>query len=202
MDVVALGACRVHVMPVVRGLVSESGRVREAFSAVGPDAAALSIGREELEGLKAHSGENVPPDNLEEEVYVRGLSRFGEVRKPPPCFVAALVTSGERGIPLHPLDMDDDQYSSTYVASVSTVDILLTNVRQGRLRRWKSDADSASDFVRDWDAVVNASAGYRKLVAEREAFLARRIRQLAPRYGVLLVLLEVERANGVLSRLA
>ncbi len=202
MDVVALGGCRVHVMPVVRGLVSESERVVAAFAEVRPEAAALSIGREELEGLQVHSGENVPPGNVEEEVYVRGLSRFGDVRKPPPCFVAALAASAERGIPVHPLDMDDEQYSSTYVACVSTVDILLANAREGRLRRWETEAGTAQDFVRDWDAMVNHSAGFRKLVAEREGFLARRIRQLAPRYGVLLALVDVERAQGVLGRLA
>lgn len=202
MDVVVLDKCRVHVMPVIRGLVSESPRVVSAFDDVRPEAVALSIGREELEALKAHSGKNVPPDNVEEEVYVRGLSRFGEVRKPPPCFVAALVACTERGIPIHPLDMDDEQYSSTYVASVSTVDILLANVREGRLRKWTSKASGAEAFVRDWDAAVNHSAGYRKLVAEREAFLARRIRQVASRYGVLLALVDVERAKGVLGHLS
>jgi pheromone shutdown protein TraB len=202
MDVVVLGGCRVHVMPVIRGLVSESERVAETFGELRPEAVALSIGREELEALKAHSGENVAPGNVEEEVYVRGLSSFGEVRKPPPCFVTALAACAERGIPIHPLDMDDEQYSSTYVASVSTVDILLTNVREGRLRKWASKASAPEDFVREWDAVVNQSAGYRKLVAEREEFLARRIRQLASRYGVLLALIDVERAKGVLGRLA
>ena len=202
MDVVALGACRVHVMPVVRGLVSESGRVRAAFSEVRPGAVALSIGREELEALRAYGGGNVPPDNVEEEAYVRGLSRFGEVRKPPPCFVEALAVSGERGIPVHPLDMDDEQYTSVYLAAVSTVDILLANARQGKLRKWVSEAGTAADFVREWDALVNASAGYRKLVAERESFIARRLRQLAPRYGVLLALVDVERADGVLRQIA
>jgi hypothetical protein len=39
-------------------------------------------------------------------------------------------------------------------------------------------------------------------VAERESFLARRLRQLAPRYGVLLALVDVERADGVLRQIA
>lgn len=202
MEVVVLDKCRVHVMPVIRGLVSESPRVVSAFDDVRPEAVAISIGREELEALKVHSGENVPPDNVEEEVFVRGLSKFGEVRKPPPCFVAALAACSERRIPIHPLDMDDEQYSSTYVASVSTVDILLANVREGRLRKWASKAAAPEDFVRDWDAAVNHSAGYRKLVAEREAFLARRIRQMASRCAVLLALVDLERAKGVLGRLA
>src|SRR2546422_11145126 len=103
MDVVALGGCRVHVMPVVRGLVSESEAVRAAFSEARPDAVALSIGREEIEALRAHPGGSVPPDNLEEEVYVPGLSRFREGRKPPPCFVRAPARATGPGIPAHPL---------------------------------------------------------------------------------------------------
>src|SRR5436309_9077527 len=144
MDAVVLGGCRVQLMPVVRGLASESERVRAAFEEVRPEGAAVSLGREELEALKGYSGGNVPPDNVEEEVYVRGLSRFGEVRKPPPCFVAAIAASGEHGIPVHPLDMDDEQYTSVYVAAVSTVDILLANTRQGKLRKWVSEAGTAA----------------------------------------------------------
>src|SRR5437867_4141003 len=119
MDVVTLGGCRVHLMPVVRGLVSEAERARAALSEVGPEAVALSISREELEGLRAFAGGNAPADNLEEEVYVRGLARFGDVRKPPPCFVEAAAFAKERGIPVHPLDMDNDQYTTPYVAAVS-----------------------------------------------------------------------------------
>src|SRR6266511_3478982 len=103
MDVVALGGCRVHLMPVVRGLVSEAGRVRAAFSEVGPEAVALSISREELEGLRAFKGGNAQPDNPEEEVYVNGLGRYGEVRKPPPCFVEAAASARDRHIPYPPL---------------------------------------------------------------------------------------------------
>src|SRR3989442_15854086 len=202
MDVVALGGCRVHLMPVVRGLVSEGGGVRAAFTEVGPQAVALSISREELEGLKSFSGGTAPADNLEEEVYVRGLARFGEVRKPPPCFLEAAAHARERGIPVHPLDMDNEQYTSTYVATVSTVDILLSNARQGKLRRWVSASGTAAEFVAEWDALVNRTAGDRRLQEEREAFLARRIRQLAARYGVLLALVEVERGGGVRRSLA
>src|SRR6266571_1911058 len=102
MDVVTLGGCRVHLMPVVRGLVSEGERVRAAFADAGPEAVALSISREELQGLRDYTGGNAPPDNLEDE---------------------------------------------------------------------------------------------------REGFLARRIRQLSSKYGVLLALVEVERAKGVRNRL-
>ncbi len=201
MEVVALGTSRVHVMPAIRGLVSEAETVRAAISEVSPEAVGLSISREELEALRSFEGGNVPPDNVEEEVYVRGLSRFGDVRKPPPCFEEALRVAVERSIPVHPLDMDEEQYSSVYVASVSTVDILLTNARQRRLRKWESTAVSAADFVREWDALVNGSKGYRLLQEERESFIARRIRQLATARRSLLVVLEVERSRGVLERL-
>jgi len=202
MDVVILGGCRVHLMAVVRGLVSEAEAVRAAFSAVRPEAVGLSIGREELEGLRGHAGEAVPPDNLEEQVYVQGLSRFGQVRKPPPCFAEAVAASTEAGIPVHPLDMDSEQYTTAYLKAVSTVDVLRSNVRQVRLKGWESKAGSAAEFVVEWDALVNGSAGYRQLQSEREAFLARRLQQLASKYRILLGLVEVERARGVLGRLA
>jgi len=201
MEVVALGFSRVHVMPAVRGLVSEAASVRAAISQVSPEAVGLSIAREELEALRLFEGGNVPPDNVEEEVYVRGLSRFGDVRKPPPCFEEAVRVAAERSIPVHSLDMDDEQYSSVFVASVSTVDILLSNVRQNRLRKWESKAPAAADFVLEWDALVNSSKGYRALQGERETFIARRIRQLAGKYRSLLAVLELERTKGVVARL-
>jgi hypothetical protein len=201
MEVVALGTSRVHVMPVIRGLVSEAESVRAAISEVSPETVGLSISREELEALRSYGGGNAPPDNVEEEAYVRGLGRFGEIQKPPPCFVEAVRVASGRSIPVHPLDMDDEQYTSVYVASVSTVDILLANARARRLRKWESTAESAMDFVREWDAFVNGSKGYRRLQEERESFIARRIRQLAGARQNLLVVLEVERSRGVLERL-
>src|SRR5438445_2074715 len=129
MDAVALGGCRVHLMAVVRGLASESERVRTAFEEIRPDAVAVSLGREELEALKGYSGGNAPPDNVEEEGYVRGRSRFGEVRKPPPASLAAVAAAGERGILVHPLDMDEEQYTSGHLPAVSTVSALLPNAR-------------------------------------------------------------------------
>ncbi len=201
MEVVALGTSRVHVMPAIRGLVSEAASVRAAISQISPEAVGLSIAREELEALRVFEGGNVPPDNVEEEVYVRGLARFGEVQKPPPCFVEAVRAADGHSIPVYPLDMDEEQYTSVYVASVSTVDILLTNARQRRLRKWESTAVSAADFVLEWDALVNGSKGYHALQKEREGFIARRIRQIAGKHLGLIAVLELERAKGVLERL-
>jgi len=201
MEVVALGTSRVHVMPLIRGLVSEAETVRAAISAVSPEAVGLSISREELEALRSYGGGNAPPDNVEEEVYVRGLARFGEVQKPPPCFVEAVRAADGHSIPVYPLDMDEEQYTSVYVASVSTVDILLTNARQRRLRKWESTAVTAGEFVLEWDALVNGSKGYRVLQEEREDFIARRIRQIAGKHRSLIAVLEMERGRGVLARL-
>ncbi len=202
MDVVDVKGCRLHLMPVVRGLASEAAGVEAAVAEVAPEAVALSLSREEIEALRAHDGSDVPPENVDEEVYVRGLSRFGTVRKPPPCFVAALAAAKGRGIPVHPLDMDTEQYSTAYLAAVGTLDVLRSNARQGRLRRWEPTARTPEEFVREWDALVNGSSGYRRLQDEREAFIARRLRQLAGKYRTLLALVEVERVGGVRGRLS
>ena len=201
MEFVTVGESRIAILSAIRGLVSEGERVRAAIHEVQPEAVGLSVGREDLEGLIAYEGGDHEPANWEEELYVAGLRQWGDVRKPPPCFVEALAAAAERGTAVHPLDLDEEQYSTLYVSVVSTVDILLSNARQGRLQRWTSKAGTPEAFVREWDARVNGSEGYRRLQAEREAFIARRIRQLASRYGALLALVEVERADGVLGRL-
>jgi len=201
MDAVELRGCRVHLMAVVRGLVSEREAVRAAVADLSPEAVALSISHEELEALRTYDGGDAPTENVDEEVYVRGLSRFGEVRKPPPCFVEALAAAAARGIPVHPLDMDEERYTNAYVAAVGALDLLRSNARRARLLKWQPRADTPAAFVREWDALVNASAGYRRLQGEREAFIARRLHQLAGKYRTLLALVEVERLDGVRARL-
>ncbi len=93
MDVVALGESRVAFLPVVRGLVREEERVRQAIQEVAPEAVAMTVGREELDTLAVYDGAEAEPANWEEEMYVAGLRQWGEVRKPPPCFIEAVRTA-------------------------------------------------------------------------------------------------------------
>src|SRR5437762_14221259 len=90
MDEVRLDRATVHILPVVRGLPSESETVRRAIESTRPSAIGLSIGPEELESLRAYGGGPLEPENFEEEIYVAGLSAWEPPVKPPPCFDAAI----------------------------------------------------------------------------------------------------------------
>ncbi|MGB2825786.1 MAG: hypothetical protein WBC49_04020, partial [Thermoplasmata archaeon] len=53
----SVGDSSVHILPVIRGLTSEISTVREAFASVNPEAVAVSISKEEVDGLR-----NLPAD--------------------------------------------------------------------------------------------------------------------------------------------
>ena len=201
MEVFELEGTRVVLLPVIRGLVSERIRVRRAVEEARPTALAVSISREEIEALRTYHGGAAEPSGPEEEAYVRGLSEFGDVEKPPPCFTEALAVAGGLGLHAYPLDMDEPTFSDAYLRAVSGMDFVLTGIRASRIRKWRARARSAEDFVLAWDARVNRARGLRALQREREAHVARRLLEISRAGGPLLALVELERARGVAERL-
>lgn len=201
MDVLAVGACRVHLLPVVRGLVSEAPKVRDAALFASPDGIGLSISPEELEALRAHGEEPADASGVEEEVYARALAEYGEVRKPPPCFVEALTVGKERGVPVQALDMEENAFTEAFVTTVSTRDLILHAFDRNRLGRWSPKARTPEGVALEWDRTVNRRRGYAKLETLREQHVARRIREVASDHRALLAVVEVERAAGVAAAL-
>ena len=201
MEVLHLTGARVVLLPVVRGLVSERLRVRAATEDVRPVAVGVSISPEELEALRHHGTGSVDPSGPEEEVYVAGLSAFGAVEKPPPCFTEALVVAEERRLPVHAIDMDEGTFSDAYLHAVSGLDFIRSGIQASRIHGWKVRAETPEAFVLAWDARVNRARGYRVLQQQREAHMAGRIIELSRTGGPLLVLVELERIRGVRERL-
>ncbi len=196
-EVVQLGVGRVHLQSVIRGLVAEGVSVRKGFDLARPRAVAISISQEELEGLRAQPDAEADPSNLAEEVYVRELSRYGAVRKPPPCFVEAVRIGGEQGVPLLSLDLGDVAYTDAYVDSVSGLDMLRDSRQQQKLQRLVFQYDTPEEFVLEFDRRVNRFKGFRALERRREEHMARRIHEVAQEHGKVLALVELERFQGV-----
>lgn len=201
-ELVQLGVGRVHLQPVIRGLVAEGEAVRRAFHAARPRAVALSISEAELEGLRAQPDIEAEPSNTAEVVYVRELSRFGAVRKPPPCFVEALRLARAQSLPLLPLDMDDVAYTEAYVESVSGFDVLRDARYQHRLERLSFAFDSPQEFILEFDRRVNRLRGFQALEKRREEHMARRLHEVAENHTEVLALVELERFAGVRRALA
>jgi hypothetical protein len=201
MEEVRVGGATVLVLPAVRGLPSEGAAAARAVESLSPDVVALSIAPEELTALKRYGGGPVEPENFEEEIYVAGLSAWETPVKPAPCFTDALRAAGERRIRVEALDMDEEAYTTAYLRYVSAMELILQGRVEARLARRKFSASAPADFVLAWDAEVNRAAGFTRLQREREAHMARRLREIAPSARRVLAVVEVERSAGVVAAL-
>ncbi|MFQ6127421.1 MAG: hypothetical protein ACE5QW_00730 [Thermoplasmata archaeon] len=201
MDSVRRGGSCIFVMPVIRGLVSEAREVDRAVQETKPDALGICVSKEELKTLDALGGQRTEPSSSHEEAYMRGLERFGEVRKPPPCYSEGLSMAKRLRIPCIALDMDESLYSEAYCTFVSVVDVM-RQTRDSRVVLEKEfQAQSPEEFVLELDAYVNRHKGFERLERERERYIALRLSKMQGKWSRILALVEVERANGVIENL-
>jgi hypothetical protein len=198
-----VGKGEIVVVPVVRGLVSEGGKVRSSIEAHAPDVLAMSISPEELTALKGHDGKDAEPmsGSVEENVYEDRLSQFGDVARPPRCFTVALELAREKGLEVKGVDLSEADFTRAYVHLVTGWDFIRRTFGRGRFARTRFDMSSPEAFVLDWDRRLRRAKGYDALEKRREAEIAKGLRGLAERKGKILAFIEVERADGVAERL-
>lgn len=198
---IRIEAADISLLPVVKGLVSEEGAVSRSFDEVRPDVIAISVSREDLEGLhRREDYEKYEPSDLE-IIYQAFLESFGEVRIPPPAYVRALEISEERGTPIIPIDMNEELYTETYCQNVRTRDMIRESFFARRATGKTYDLSSPEAFARSWDARVNRARGFRELERAREAHMANALRRLSGKYSKILAVIECERLEGVVRTL-
>ncbi len=193
---------RVYLQPVVRGLESERAKVKQALAQSSAKTIAISISKEELEGLEAYDGEETFPSNFEEDIYMEKLSVFGQVSKPPPCFLEARDLAKSSDLKLEPLDLNNVDFTEAYVANVSTIEMMTQAWLEGRLRGRRFKASTPEEFVVEFDRMINGKEGYRKLEEARERHMAASLIELAQGPATTLALVELERVEGVRQGLA
>jgi len=196
-----IGSCSVRVLPVIKGLLSESRKVEEAFEERRPDKVAISISKEEVDGLRNLPEDFEPELSRYEEIYASGLSRFGEVAAPPPCYLAALKLADRAGIPLVPIDLDEESYTELYCAAVPGTTIFRHSTRTWLLKRRAFSTESAEDFVRAWDRAVNKLEGFQLIERKRAEAMAKGIKTACDGAKSILAVVELERAEDVLELL-
>jgi pheromone shutdown protein TraB len=161
---------------------------------------ALSISPEGLEAMGKPDGlktDRNAPSNPEEEIYIHGLSEFGEVIKPPPCFSMALERAKAMNIPVKALDMDDEHYTLAYCKHVNTMDMIRQGHSRKSMPKHRFVSKTPEEFVLEWDDLVNRLKGYRELENSREEWLAKGISKLAQKEAGILAIVELERLKGV-----
>jgi len=189
--------CTIHVLPVIKGLVSEAESVQKAFDTVHPDKVAISVSKEELEGLKNLPDDFEPELSRYEEIYAQGLGRFGKVAAPPPCYVAALELAEHSGVPLVPVDLDEESYTELYCSAVPGSTLFRHSTRTWILKRRNFGAETPEEFVKAWDKAVNRLEGFEIIERKRAEAMARGILNACNGAKHILAVVEFERASDV-----
>jgi hypothetical protein len=200
---VTVGGRRVHLLGTIKGLLSEQDLVTEHLSKHSPSAVGLHIGPQELKGLRSVIDGKVRSTYLSsyEKVYALKLSRFGEVQVPPPSLVGALRWSMENDARVIALDYSDDEYDRVYTETIGGMTLIRQSLRLKSLNRRKVRSTTPEAFCLEWDSWVNRPSGFRRLERKRELHFAERVRAVAAKHTPLVVVLELERLDGIISSL-
>lgn len=194
--------CRVCILPVVNGIVSEADKVRAAFD--GFEAYGVALGVEGIDAIKKRV-------QLEDEFEVSELDlayahrmqeltgEYVEIPSPPMC--ALIDLCAERDMNVIALDMNDADFTELYCDTVKAWDFVKEHrmAKKGMKRKFKSTTPEG--FAHEWDDYVNEVKGYRQVSEKRETYIASQIRDVAKYRKSLLAVIETERAEGVVKQL-
>ena len=193
----AIGGSEIHILPVIRGLKSEIKLVIDAFDKVDPDAVAVSLSKEEVDGIRNLPDDYEPMLTRYDEIYITGLSRFGEVAAPPPCYVAAIEAADSQGVPVIPVDIDEASYTELYCASVSGTALFRNSTRTWYLAKRQFASDTPEEYVLKVDRAFNNMSGFRRIENERTSWMAAQLLKTSRNTNKLLAFIEYERERDV-----
>lgn len=197
-----IGSGKLILLGLISGLTSEVEIAREAVDRHRPSAIGLTVTAEEIEGIKRwnQGNEELPPYTDFDLYYMKQMSRFGEVRLPSPS-LAFLVEFAERaGIPLVPLDMGEEEYSSLYIQNVSPISLFFSSMFKSRRLRKKIQG-SAEEVVCELDRLSMYPDGIAAVERERERHIASEIVSHIEENRAFLAAVNYEKAAKILKLL-
>jgi len=195
-----VGKCRVDILPIVKGLVSEAEKVRETYGKY--EAYAVALGIEEIVALKRREEiEDIQELSEIDMVYVYHLSTFGEIESPTPAFCELIDLCSKDSIDVIPLDMNNEEFAEVYINEVKTLEFVKEHrlAKKGMKRRF--DMSSPESFAISWDDYLNKVKGYCRVSQRREEYIASQIADTARYRHSLLAVIEVERINNIVRNI-
>ncbi|MDR1690991.1 MAG: hypothetical protein LBR42_04005 [Candidatus Methanoplasma sp.] len=195
-----IGKCRVDILPIVKGLVSEAEKVSAAYG--DHEAYAAALGIEEITAIKHREKiEEVQELSEIDMVYVHHLSNFGEIESPTPAFCELIDLCSKDSLDVIPLDMNNEEFTEMYVNTVKTMEFVKEHrlAKKGMKRRF--DMSSPESFSISWDNYLNQVKGYEKVSRKREEYIASQIIDIARYRESLLAVIEVERINSIVEHI-
>ncbi|HET6399417.1 MAG TPA: hypothetical protein VFH47_07685 [Candidatus Thermoplasmatota archaeon] len=201
----AVAGCDLLVLGTVAGLEAEGARVRQAAEAHDPQAVGLGVPPEDIATLDQLAGRPLPEDaapDVQQAHLLRLLERFGPVRLPSADLEAAHAYARARGLPLLPLDLDDEAHARLFTQRIGIRHIVAQNFTQKRLLRQAfGDARDAWDLSERFDRQLHRGA-FRALEEERERHMAAELRTACAAHRRVLAVLPHPRMQGVVQRLS
>jgi len=198
MIVLRVGSCIVSILPIIKGLVSESEKIKEALKE-DYEAIAVALGIEEIETLRRRkeiTGENETSDL--DSVYGFLLKNYGLIDMPVPAYTELIDTCNEKNISVIPLDMDDETYTKLYCDTVTPWELYKEKRVMKKAMKTKF-GETPEEFVKKWDSIVNEIKGYKTVSLMREEYMANQIKDIAKYRKSLLAVIEYERIDGVIE---
>ncbi|MCL2149191.1 MAG: hypothetical protein FWH47_07640 [Methanomassiliicoccaceae archaeon] len=195
-----VGRCRVDILPVVKGLVSEADKVKAAYG--GYEAYSASLGIEEIIAIKRRDEiEDIQELSEIDMVYVHHLSAFGDIESPAPAFCELIDLCAKDSMDVIPLDMNNGEFTEMYIHTVSALEFVKEHRLAKKGMKRVFDMSSPEAFAVSWDGYLNSVKGYERVSQKREEHMASQIIDIARYRGSLLAVVEVERVNNMVEHI-
>ncbi len=133
--------------------------------------------------------------------YSRKLAAFGDVELPPPAFMAVVRAADRAGVPVDPVDLDDDQYTRVFCDHVSYWQLVRHSRKVKGMRR-RLRARTPEEMALEWDRRIRALKGFDVVERERERRIAAGLVGALERHRSVLAVIDLPRVDGTLEELA
>ncbi len=192
----------VVVLGVINGLASEIEIVKETLDKHRPNALGICLSAGEVESIRSwnRDGSGTLDYTEFDALYVREMSKYGEIKMPSPTSSYAIAVSEAAGIPLYPLDIDDDEYSELYLKHVSPLSLFIGSLLKGR-RRKKRVGGTVEEAACAIDRLEMRPKSLAIVEKEREKRIADAIKKYSSVHSPFLAVIGYERVQGVLESL-
>ena len=132
--------------------------------------------------------------------YSRKLATFGDVELPPPSFMAAVRSADRARVPIHPIDLNDDEYTLVFVDNVTYWQLVKHSRKVKSMRKYK--ARSPTDMATEWDRRIRSIKGFAVLERERERKMAMELADQLAKHDLVLAVIDTMRVEGILEHLS
>jgi hypothetical protein len=155
----------------------------------------------------AHDDENSDYDDFglflssSDLVFMRHLSKFGDVEMPAPSYQEVIRIGHKEGVPVEPIDFNDDEYTTVFLRHVSAFRLFRQGNRLRKLAKRRFKAQDPEAFAAEWDSIMTGAKGYAEVERAREEKIASGIMRVAAGRARVMAIVELERSAGILSAL-